>query len=71
MEAGSTLVIDLFAGPGGLGEGFSAVKDEKAKSPKNKQRQVVHDFARLHRNIHHRSIRSSMRSEERRVGKEC
>lgn len=33
MENGEILVIDLFAGPGGLGEGVSAAKTEDGKSP--------------------------------------
>ncbi len=33
MESGEILVIDLFAGPGGLGEGVSSVKDEKGNYP--------------------------------------
>ncbi|TOK74362.1 DNA (cytosine-5-)-methyltransferase, partial [Vibrio parahaemolyticus] len=33
MMAGEILVIDLFAGPGGLGEGISSVADESGNSP--------------------------------------
>ncbi|EKB1950892.1 DNA cytosine methyltransferase [Vibrio parahaemolyticus] len=33
MEAGEILVIDLFAGPGGLGEGISSVTDESGNNP--------------------------------------
>ena len=43
-------VIDLFAGPGGLGEGFASLDDGKA-------------FKII--------VSAEMRSEERRVGKEC
>ncbi|MEI8646629.1 DNA cytosine methyltransferase [Pseudoalteromonas sp. Hal040] len=33
MENGEILVIDLFAGPGGLGEGISATTDKKGNKP--------------------------------------
>lgn len=33
METGEVLVIDLFAGPGGLGEGISSVVDENGNKP--------------------------------------
>lgn len=33
METGNVLVIDLFAGPGGLGEGISSISDESGNSP--------------------------------------
>lgn len=33
MKAGDVLVIDLFAGPGGLGEGVSSVTDEVGEHP--------------------------------------
>ena len=62
MENGEILVIDLFAGPGGLGEGISAAQTSDAKSPFQIGISVEKDF-HAHKTLTTRAFFRSLKTK--------
>ena len=68
-KKGRIPIIDLFAGPGGLGEGFMSVKDENEKSVFDIRLSIEKDKS-AHKTLTWRSFYRQFEKENKEVPKE-